>query len=202
MAKRRRYYILLGDTTTHGGRVITARGEGNSTINGIPIACVGDLTTCPLCKGTHPILHESVYPPSTIDGVQEALEGFYTACGAQLIPSQTLRWHECEEDVHPLVASLEADRAAAKAAAAAQTAVEAQGSSAEETDEEYIVQYVIIDEKTNMPVKFDYAYCIRVDDGDEFVDKPAKDTAESRLVQRSEKIAVEMLPPIQLQIGV
>jgi len=114
MAKRRRYYIVLGDKTTHGGTVITAKGQGRATINEIPIACVGDLTTCPLCKGTHPILHENVYPPSTLDDVQEALEGFYTACGAQLIPSQTLRWHECEEDVHPLVASLEADRAAAQ----------------------------------------------------------------------------------------
>ena len=42
-----RNFIVLGDTTTHGGTVITAWGEGRWTIDGKPVACVGDKVICP-----------------------------------------------------------------------------------------------------------------------------------------------------------
>ncbi|MGS0627684.1 PAAR domain-containing protein, partial [Photorhabdus asymbiotica] len=46
--------ILLGDTTDHGGKVITAVDE--YTHNGIPIAGKGDLVACLQCKGVFPII--------------------------------------------------------------------------------------------------------------------------------------------------
>ncbi|MDR0702167.1 MAG: PAAR domain-containing protein, partial [Azoarcus sp.] len=52
MAQRK--FIVLGDTTSHGGTVITANSR--MTIDGKPVACVGDLVVCPRCSGTHVIL--------------------------------------------------------------------------------------------------------------------------------------------------
>ncbi len=46
--------ILLGDTTDHGGKVITAIDD--CTHNGIPIAGKEDLVECPQCKGVFPIV--------------------------------------------------------------------------------------------------------------------------------------------------
>ncbi|WP_268801282.1 PAAR domain-containing protein [Photorhabdus laumondii] len=45
---------MLGDTTDHGGKVITAIDE--YTYNGIPIAGKEDLVACPQCKGVFPII--------------------------------------------------------------------------------------------------------------------------------------------------
>ena len=39
--------IVLGDRTSHGGTVITAKGTGRNTIDGIPVACVGDKSPTP-----------------------------------------------------------------------------------------------------------------------------------------------------------
>ena len=43
--------IRLGDATTHGGKVVSA-AHTTATVMGIPIACVGNLTQCPKCKGS------------------------------------------------------------------------------------------------------------------------------------------------------
>ncbi len=75
--------IRLGDSTTHGGKVITVAHV--PTDMGKPIACVGDMTICPLCKGTFPIVEGD--QDCTILGVPVAFEGHKTACGASLISS-------------------------------------------------------------------------------------------------------------------
>jgi uncharacterized Zn-binding protein involved in type VI secretion len=79
-------FIVLGDTTSHGGRVITADYSWN--ISGKPVARVGDLTVCPRCKGTFPITTGA--PDSLSMGQAPARHGDRTACGAILISSQTL----------------------------------------------------------------------------------------------------------------
>jgi Uncharacterized conserved protein len=74
--------IRLGDATTHGGKVISAH---KPTDMGRRIACVGDMVTCPKCKGTYPIVEGD--PECAIDGDDVAFDGHKTACGARLISS-------------------------------------------------------------------------------------------------------------------
>ncbi|HHQ6058795.1 TPA: PAAR domain-containing protein, partial [Morganella morganii] len=45
--------ICLGDTTDHGGVVISALD--NYTVNGRPVATEGDSVSCPKCKGVFQI---------------------------------------------------------------------------------------------------------------------------------------------------
>lgn len=73
--------IVLGDTTTHGGKVITA--SSNIFYNNIPVARVGDQVTCPKCNGTHTIVSGA----STVRGnsMQIARNGDNVSCGARLI---------------------------------------------------------------------------------------------------------------------
>ncbi|KVO72573.1 hypothetical protein WJ78_06255 [Burkholderia ubonensis] len=86
MAKRA--MICVGDTTTHGGRVL--EGSTNATIDGKPIAGVGHKVLCPQCKGVFPILPDTGRPyPHQIAGRDTAVEGMKTACGATLIASQS-----------------------------------------------------------------------------------------------------------------
>lgn len=79
----KRGVIRLGDKTTHGGVVIKVASE--TEVDGRRIARIGDLTTCPLCKGVFPIVEGE--PSWTEDGVPVALHGHKTACGAALISS-------------------------------------------------------------------------------------------------------------------
>ncbi|MDE8409513.1 PAAR domain-containing protein, partial [Klebsiella pneumoniae] len=44
--------VCLGDATTHGGKVITA--SSTMFINGVQVALVGDLVSCPK-HGVNPI---------------------------------------------------------------------------------------------------------------------------------------------------
>jgi hypothetical protein len=55
------------------------------TYCGKPVACVGDIVSCPKCKGTHRILEGAMNPPDSLDGVLKAVEGCKTDCGAVLI---------------------------------------------------------------------------------------------------------------------
>lgn len=78
--------IVLGDTTSHGGRVISA--SPFSDTGGIPIARVGDMVSCRRCKGVYPIVQGD--PSWIVDGQPVAYHGCKTACGASLIGGQTL----------------------------------------------------------------------------------------------------------------
>jgi uncharacterized Zn-binding protein involved in type VI secretion len=70
--------IRLGDSITHGGKVLEA--FSHIDLNGKPIARVGHKVSCPLYKGIFPIVEgSSTY---TVDGTPIALDGMKTACGA------------------------------------------------------------------------------------------------------------------------
>lgn len=73
--------IVLGDTTDHGGKVITAGSTADT--NGFPWARMGDMVSCPKCKGVFPIAEGDANFIS--DGAAVAYDGCKVACGAKLI---------------------------------------------------------------------------------------------------------------------
>ena len=75
--------IRLGDSTTHGGKVVQV--ASTSTVDDIRIARIGDIVTCPKCKGKHTIVEGE--PTCLDDDIPIALHGHKTSCGAQLITS-------------------------------------------------------------------------------------------------------------------
>lgn len=85
-------FIVLGDSTSHGGKVVSASTV--STINGKGIARVGDMVSCP--KRGHRTC-EIVSGDTTylVDGQPAARAGDKTACGAELIPTQALTADKC-----------------------------------------------------------------------------------------------------------
>jgi uncharacterized Zn-binding protein involved in type VI secretion len=85
MAKRP--FIVLGDRTTHGGTVITA--QSTMTIDGKPVATVGDLVECPKCRGKFSIVEGDEH--STINGRPLAREKDKTECGAELLAGEQSR---------------------------------------------------------------------------------------------------------------
>ncbi len=78
--------IVIGDKTNHGGTVITA--STISATNGKGWARVGDMVSCPRCKGVFPIAQGD--NGLRTEGRAVAYDGCKTACGALLISSQTL----------------------------------------------------------------------------------------------------------------
>ena len=81
--------IVLGDKTSHGGTVITC--SSTSDTHGKGWARVGDMVSCPRCKGIFPISEGD--NTLTDEGLAVAYHGCKTACGATLIAGQqfTLR---------------------------------------------------------------------------------------------------------------
>ncbi|NRR31233.1 PAAR domain-containing protein [Oxalobacteraceae bacterium] len=75
--------IRLGDSTSHGGKVISACTDFKAL--GKAIAVNGDMTMCPQCKGTYPIQVAS--SDRRHNGKAVAYDGNQTACGAKLISS-------------------------------------------------------------------------------------------------------------------
>lgn len=73
--------VYRGDKTSHGGVVLT--GFSNSAWNGIPQARLGEVVFCPKCKPhRHTITQVSGF---NVHGVQSAVHGDLTSCGATLI---------------------------------------------------------------------------------------------------------------------
>ncbi|OOF66684.1 PAAR domain-containing protein [Rodentibacter sp. Ppn85] len=81
-----RRIIVIGDKTNHGGTVL--QGSQTMTAGGKAIARQGDLVACPQCKGNFPITEGSSKMSANGRGV--ALERMKTACGAELIASQSM----------------------------------------------------------------------------------------------------------------
>lgn len=74
-------FIVLGDRTSHGGAVISA--DPTWTIDGQPVARVGDKASCPRCKRTVTIVTSSF--STMIDmGHPAAFDQDRTDCGALL----------------------------------------------------------------------------------------------------------------------
>jgi uncharacterized Zn-binding protein involved in type VI secretion len=80
-----RNVIRLGDSTSHGGKVVSVSAS-HFTVDGIPVARVGDACSCPI-KGHDNCTIAEGDPHHVIDGVAVAYEGHKTTCGAALIPS-------------------------------------------------------------------------------------------------------------------
>jgi uncharacterized Zn-binding protein involved in type VI secretion len=77
-----RKVIRLGDPTTHGGAVVGA--AANYTMDGVPVARMGDMCTCPI-RGHSGCTIVEGDPAWLIGGLPVALEGHHTSCGAVLI---------------------------------------------------------------------------------------------------------------------
>jgi len=77
--------IRLGDLTSHGGKVETVSAT-HFTVGGIPVACVGDLCSCPI-KGHDKCTIAEGDPTHVIDGIAVAYDGHKTTCGATLVAS-------------------------------------------------------------------------------------------------------------------
>ena len=77
--------IRLGDPTSHGGKVVKVSAT-HFTVDGIPVACVGDACSCPI-KGHDNCTIAEGDPHHVINGIAVAYEGNKTSCGASLISS-------------------------------------------------------------------------------------------------------------------
>lgn len=87
-----RKIIVLGDSTSHGGTVVS--GSDSTKIDGKPVARVGDMVSCPRRgHGTCEIVTGDT--TALVDGKAVAREGDTTACGAALISSQALTSDQC-----------------------------------------------------------------------------------------------------------
>lgn len=77
--------IVKGDSTSHGGSVIT--GQHNFRINGKEVACEGDMVTCP--QEYHPPVSAITNGSSTfyVNGRRVATEDSVGGCGCKLIAS-------------------------------------------------------------------------------------------------------------------
>jgi len=76
--------IRIGDSTSHGGTVL--EGFAHFDINGRIASGVGHKVSCPQCHGIYQIVGPG--PGPTVNGIEIAVEGMTTDCGAELIPSQ------------------------------------------------------------------------------------------------------------------
>jgi uncharacterized Zn-binding protein involved in type VI secretion len=72
--------IVVGDTTTHGGEVLT--GAPKRRIMGLPMAHLGSDVVCPIHGATKIITAQKHY---RVDEMPLAVEGDLTSCGAFLI---------------------------------------------------------------------------------------------------------------------
>lgn len=75
--------IRLGDPTSHGGKVESVSAT-HFTVDGIAVACVGDLCSCPV-KGHDGCTIAEGDSTYLINGVAVAYDGHKTTCGAALI---------------------------------------------------------------------------------------------------------------------
>ncbi|MCT7304628.1 PAAR domain-containing protein [Ralstonia wenshanensis] len=73
--------IRVGDSTDHGGIVLN--GIPSTDLDGRPMAGVGNMVSCPKCSGSFAIVEGAAH--YTVNGVQIALSGMKTACGAVLL---------------------------------------------------------------------------------------------------------------------
>lgn len=77
-------FVLLGDSTTHGGIVISA--TSTMIVDAKSVALVGDLVSCPLPgHGINAIIEGS--PEWISDGKAIVVDGCRSACGCKVISS-------------------------------------------------------------------------------------------------------------------
>lgn len=85
-----RPFIVLGDTSSHGGSVQSA--TTGFTVNGVAVAGQGDIFECPL-HGTVAI--QAAGRGMRANGKTPARDGDTASCGASLVASHgNARWQE------------------------------------------------------------------------------------------------------------
>lgn len=77
-----RNVIRLGDATSHGGKVESVSAT-HFTVDGIAVARVGDVCSCPIKSHDNCKVAEGD-PSHVIDGIAVAYDGHKTTCGAEL----------------------------------------------------------------------------------------------------------------------
>lgn len=131
MAKRP--IIRYGDRTTHGGTVITA--DHTFAVYGKSVARVGELVSCPRCKGTFPILTGAPYMWSSQN---VARQDDITSCGAKLIASQS-------------TATIDDDSAVSASFAEASALLPPQASAFTDDDQPCAIRFQALDPETGEP---------------------------------------------------
>ena len=138
-----RYFITLGAPTTSGGKVTS--GSRFRTIDGVPVAVVGDTCWCPACLSEGVIAPDGPRLDEAIDGRQAALHDDLCVCKCspppRLVAAQTL-----------LCQSIDSAWYAGQVATAAETAAlaNAAGMEASEAD---LLPLVLIDPDTHEPLE-------------------------------------------------
>jgi uncharacterized Zn-binding protein involved in type VI secretion len=74
--------IRLNDPTSHGGKVVSVSATW-FTVDGIPLARVGDQCICPMPGHSVCVIIEGS-SEHVIDGIPVAYDGHKTSCGAAL----------------------------------------------------------------------------------------------------------------------
>ena len=82
-----RNWIVVGDATSSGGRVVTC--SAFTVVDGKGVARINDQAVCPLHKGVFPIVDGD--PTTIIDGQPVALHGSKLACGCSVLAVQQNR---------------------------------------------------------------------------------------------------------------
>lgn len=152
--------IRLGDSTSHGGKVI--EGSPFDICMGKPIAYIGHKVQCPKCKGLFPIVEGA--PTTTFYGKGVALAGMHTACGAVLIASQftdVVEYGGGKATANNASTS-ESSSTTSPATPAASGAPSTKHDSAEDKFDE---RFVLRDADTGEPIAF-AEYAIRRESGD------------------------------------
>ncbi len=80
--------IRLGDSTAHGGKVVKVAAT-HYTLDGVPVARVGDICSCPISGHNDCTIAEG-NPNHLIEGIAVAYDGHKTYCGAALIATQSI----------------------------------------------------------------------------------------------------------------
>ncbi|WP_070108374.1 PAAR domain-containing protein [Burkholderia plantarii] len=135
-------FIREGDTTSHGGRVLTC--TSTNVVFGKPLALEGDMVSCPKCGGVYPIVGVRIRSMS-FGGRAVATEGDVTACGATLIASQG-------------AATVEPTSGAGGSVGAGKSVV------AQSAENAYRGRFQLVDDKTRTPIA-NHPYTVTSADG-------------------------------------
>ena len=137
-----RYFITLGAPTTAGGKVTS--GTRFRTIDGVPVAVLGDTCWCPACLSEGVIAPDGPRLDESLDGRQAALHDDLCVCKCspppRLVAAQTV-----------LCQSIDSDWYAGQVAAAAEAAARANAAGMDGSDAE-LLPLVLIDPDTQEPL--------------------------------------------------
>lgn len=134
--------IRQGDRTSHGGTVL--EGHQLLMVYGKPAAGIGHKASCPKCSGTITIVEGAMN--ATMMGINVAVEGMKTSCGATLVATQFTATIEYGSASPAAVPEAAASQATATLAAMVLAAASASAASAADADKgKYDEQVRLID---------------------------------------------------------